>query len=229
MSNPPTLWAQRSSETDEAKNVLLITIEVPELEQGYTVEFPNDEKLVFKGKSKSYLSAGHTEEAKEYTLDLELFDKVNGAEAKTSLTGKSLFICLPKKELKLEYWPRLTKDKKKLQFVKTDFSKWVDEDEQDGAEDDGPDPSDMGGMDMASMMGGGGMGGMGGLPNMGLGGGAGGLDMEALMKQMGGAGGMDMPDLGGEGDDGDDDDLPDLEDADAKQDADNMPSLEEAK
>ena len=43
-------------------------------------------------------------------------------------------------ELKQEYWPRLTKDKKKLAYVKTDFSKWVDEDEQDGAEDIDPGP-----------------------------------------------------------------------------------------
>lgn len=38
-------------------------------------------------------------------------------------------------ELKIEYWPRLTKDKAKLQFLKTDFDKWVDEDEQDAADE----------------------------------------------------------------------------------------------
>lgn len=40
---------------------------------------------------------------------------------------------LRKKELKQEYWPRLTKEKPNRNWIKTDFSKWVDEDEQDGA------------------------------------------------------------------------------------------------
>ena len=57
-------------------------------------------------------------------------------------------------------WPRLSKDKVRLAFLKTDFNKWVDEDEQDGAapvndiDDDGL--GGMGGM--------GGMGGAGGFP-----------------------------------------------------------------
>lgn len=38
-------------------------------------------------------------------------------------------------ELKQEYWPRLTKDKKKQPWIKTDFERWVDEDEQDAQED----------------------------------------------------------------------------------------------
>jgi len=193
MSNAPLLWAQRSSEDEESKNVLLITIEAPELDDSYTLEFPEEgSKLVFKGKSKAYPSAGHTEQPKEYAIDLELFDKVNTDSVKKSLTGKSLNIVVQKKELKIEYWPRLTKDKKKLQFIKTDFSKWVDEDEQDAAEelDSGMDQG-MGGNPYGA-----GMGGMGG----GMGGGAGGMpDMASLMAQMGGGGGMGgaggMPDM----------------------------------
>lgn len=46
------------------------------------------------------------------------------------LTSRSFGAVLRKKESKSEYWPRLTKEK--LPFIKTDFSKWVDEDEQDG-------------------------------------------------------------------------------------------------
>ncbi|KAL7009207.1 p23 chaperone protein wos2 [Cystobasidiomycetes sp. EMM_F5] len=107
---------------------------MPELDNGYTLEFPDEGKrLVFKGKTRSYESAGHTEKTKNYELDLELFDAVLGDKIRKSLTGKSLLLSLPKKELKTEYWPRLTKNKTKLQFVKTDFDKWVDEDEQDGA------------------------------------------------------------------------------------------------
>jgi hypothetical protein len=41
---------------------------------------------------------------------------------------------LRKQLLEHEYWPRLTKDKVKSPYIKTDFSKWVDEDEQEGAD-----------------------------------------------------------------------------------------------
>jgi len=60
-------------------------------------------------------------------------------------------------------------------FVKTDFSKWVDEDEQDGEplKDDDMDPmGGMGGMP--------GMGGMGGMPGMGGMGGMGDMDLERV-------------------------------------------------
>lgn len=69
-----------------------------------------------------------------------------------------------------------------MHFLKTDFDKWVDEDEQDGAADEdlgmGMDGgAGMGGMDpsmMQSMMGG--MGGAGGA------GGMGGLDFSKLVS-----------------------------------------------
>ena len=83
-----------------------------------------------------------------------------------------------KKDKQAEYWPRLTKEKVKNAFIKTDFSKWVDEDEQDGvpvADED----FDMGGM--GGMGGMPGMGGMGGMPGMGgMGGMPGGMDFESV-------------------------------------------------
>lgn len=68
-----------------------------ELDKSYSLEFPGNTKLVFKGKTLSYPSAGHTEQAKEYAIDLELFGEVVGDKAKTSLTGKSLVVTVPKK------------------------------------------------------------------------------------------------------------------------------------
>ena len=80
-----------------------------------------------------------------------------------------------KKDVELEYWPRLTKEKLKSPYIKTDFSKWVDEDEQESTTsfDDDPGMGDMGGM--GGMPGMGGMGGMGGMPGMGGMGGMGGM------------------------------------------------------
>lgn len=116
----------------------------------YSLEFPDDgARLVFKGKTKTYESAGHTEQARDYALDLELYGKVAADKAQTSLTGKSLYISVPKQgqyfctgilqpciagltlfrtsftELKLEYWPRLTKEKVKLNYVKTGKQHWI--------------------------------------------------------------------------------------------------------
>lgn len=76
------------------------------------------------------------------------------------MSTRSLYLTIFKKERQSEYWPRLTKEKVKNAFLKTDFSKWVDEDEQDGVIAE--ESSDMGGMGEM-----GGMGGMGG----GMGGG----------------------------------------------------------
>jgi hypothetical protein len=106
-------------------------------------------------------------------------------ESVKHLTSRALVFNLRKKDLEHEYWPRLTKDKLKSPYIKTDFSKWVDEDEQEGtASTDVDDDPGMGGM--GGMPGMGGMGGMGGMPGMPGMGGMGG------MGGFGGPGGMDF-------------------------------------
>ena len=59
-------------------------------------------------------------------------------------TAKNVEMKLQKKELNEEYWPRLLKVKQRLHFLKTDFDKWVDEDEQNEAPEE--DISQLGGM-----------------------------------------------------------------------------------
>lgn len=92
---------------------------------------------------------------KEYAFDIELFDEIlpevrydlrilrhlsesnqtqydrNLQETKKSVTSRAIVLILRKKAARAEYWPRLTKEKVRNQWIKTDFSKWVDEDEQD--------------------------------------------------------------------------------------------------
>lgn len=114
------------------------------------------------------------------------------------MTSRAIVLVLRKKEAKAEYWPRLTKEKPNKNWIKTDFSKWVDEDEQEDApvEDEGMGGGMPPGMDMASMMGGGGAGGMpgmGGMGGMGGAGGPGGMDFASMMGGMGGAGGAGGP------------------------------------
>ena len=89
--------------------------------------------LTFTGESKSL--------KRTYHVELELYAEIVPDSSKTLHTGKNIEMKLQKKDLKEEYWPRLLKDSKKMHFLKTDFDKWVDEDEQNEAPEE-----DFGGM-----------------------------------------------------------------------------------
>ena len=226
---PTCLWAQ-------TKEAVYVTVDVPDV---------TDEKIsvdanVLKFSAKSG--------GKQYECTMELFEPINAEESKYEVRGRNVFFSLKRAESEEEkdevYWPRLLKDKNlQKRFVKCDWNKWVDEDEDEGAND--VDTSGMqgmgggggggGGMDMAAMQqmmagmgGGGGMPGMGGL---GGGGGGGGMDMAAMQKmmaQMGGGGGGAGAGLGGGlGKMGGNDDEPDSDDDDEDvDDLDDMPELE---
>ncbi|KAL8861134.1 MAG: hypothetical protein Q9178_002348 [Gyalolechia marmorata] len=201
-TTPEVTWAQRSSSSDPEKNYIYLTIAAPDVP-----------KIGVDLKPTGLTFTGHSDTKKTtYHVELEFFAEIDVENSKTHHTSRDVSFVLRKKELKEEYWPRLLKDSKKMHFLKTDFDKWVDEDEQDGA------PDDMAGM---GGMGGGmpGMEGMGGMGGMGGDGGFGGIDFSKLG---GGAGGMpdmgDMPDMGEGADDDDDDDdedMPALEEDDA--------------
>lgn len=195
---PEVLWAQRSNKTEAAKNFIYLTITVPDVQ-------PAKLKLDLKPTSLSF--EGHSDSLKrDYAIKLEFYGEIDEKESKISHTAKNIEFVLRKKELKEEFWPRLLKDAKKVHFLKTDFDKWVDEDEQDEApEDDLGNMGGMGGMggmpgmgDMSSMMGGGGGGDFSGIDFSKLGGGMGGLGDEGEGEEE-------------EGDDEDDGDMPDLE------------------
>ncbi|KAF4605620.1 hypothetical protein EYR40_004407 [Pleurotus pulmonarius] len=221
-SHPEVLWAQRSSASDETKNVIYLTVNLTEIKEPTLVCELEPTKLTFKATAGA--SSKGIEE-KDYEFALDLFEEIDPEKSSKRLTTRSLVLVLRKKEKKEEYWPRLTKEKIKHPFIKTDFSRWVDEDEQDGA--DAPDDDLMEGMGgMGGGMGGmpgmeglggmPGMGGMGGMPGMG---GMGGMDFEKMMASMGGMGGA--PASGG-----DDDSGPSVEDSD--DDDDGPPPLEQA-
>jgi HSP20 family molecular chaperone IbpA len=189
---PEVLWAQRSSAVDAEKNFIYLTISVPDVPK---------ENLKLDLKPTTLKFNGHSDSLKRtYHLELEFYAEIDPENSNVHHTGRNIELKLRKKELKEEYWPRLLKEAKKLQFLKTDFDKWVDEDEQNEAPEE--DMSQFGGM--------GGMPGMGG----GMGGGDfGGIDFSKL------GGGAGPGDLGDEEDDEDeeDDDMPALEGEDAKK------------
>ncbi|KAJ5690442.1 Co-chaperone protein SBA1 [Penicillium macrosclerotiorum] len=185
---PEVTWAQRSSESEPERNYLYVNLKTPDV--------PKDAaKLSLTPTNVSF--TGPSGKGVTYNVSLDLFGEIDPENSKVNHTDREVELVLRKKELKIEYWPRLLKDSKKVHFLKTDFDKWVDEDEQDEAADD----------DYANNFGGFGGGDEGGLSN---------IDFSKL-GGMGGAGGM--PDLsalaggmGDEGDEGEDDeDLPELE------------------
>ncbi|TLS25469.1 hypothetical protein PpBr36_07157 [Pyricularia pennisetigena] len=196
LTNTPTkkkkkktvLWAQRSSKTEAEKNFVYLTISVPDVPA-------SNLKLDLKPTGLTF--TGHSDTLKKtYHLQLEFYDEIVPDESAIHHTAKNVELKLRKKELKEEYWPRLLKDSKKVHFLKTDFDKWVDEDEQNEAAED--DFSNFGGM-----------GGMPGMPGMGGAGDFGGIDFSKL-----GGGGMGMPGDDEEMDeDEDDDEMPGLENA----------------
>lgn len=179
---PEVLWAQRSSSSDAAKNFIYLTINVPDVpKDGLQLDL-KPTGLTFTGTSGTL--------KRKYHVELEFFAEIDPAETKINHSAKNVEMKIQKKELKDEYWPRLLKDDKKLHFLKTDFDKWVDEDEQNDAPEE--DFSQFGGM--------------GGMP--GMGGDFGGIDFSKL------GGGAGMPDLGGMGGDGDEEDSGDDDDED---------------
>lgn len=166
---PEVRWAQRSSEDEHDKNIVYLTIVTPDIV-----------KPEISIEAKKISVNGSDKHGKTYKLDLDLFAEIEPEATKQRNTDLNLFFVLQKKEDKAEFWPRLSAGKEKLHNVRTDFDKWVDEDEQD----EQPELPDMGGMggpggaggpDMASMMGGaGGMGGLDFSKLAGMGGGGGG-------------------------------------------------------
>ncbi|KAH8924902.1 HSP20-like chaperone [Atractiella rhizophila] len=127
-AQPEVLWAQRSSDVDANRNVIWLTISVPDLDpSSVKVEWTNPSHLRFEGTSNPpHMQKGSTAsqvEKKHFVFDYDLFGEVEEVTEKRRLTNKSLILTVKKKELTEEYWPRLIKEKKKVQTIKTDFSK----------------------------------------------------------------------------------------------------------
>ncbi|KAJ3986346.1 HSP20-like chaperone [Lentinula detonsa] len=214
--HPEVLWAQRSSSTTPEKNVIYLTVNLPDIKES-SLKFGLSETSLQFSATAGDSSKGIDE--KEYGFELEFFKEINATESTKRLNSRSLYLILRKKDMEEEYWPRLTKEKVKNSHIKTDFGKWVDEDEQDG--EPAPNDDDMSGMGMPGMGGMGmpGMGGMGGMGMPGMGGmgmpgmgGMGDMDFEKMMAQMGSASGEGAGPADDDSDD-DNDGPPPLEDA----------------
>ena len=174
---PEVKWAQRSNEKDEEKNYLLLTIGITDCSEPELKIEPTYFELT--ANSKAHVGE---EVAHQYKLHIDFFKEIIPDKTLHKVAnGQHYFLKIYKKDLGLEYWPRLTKEKVKYQYIKTDFDKWVDEDEQDELDADNNE-MDFSGAGMGAGMGGAGMGGAGGN-----------FDMSQLMAGMGGAGAGGAP------------------------------------
>uniref|UniRef100_F6RJZ1 Co-chaperone protein daf-41-like n=1 Tax=Ciona intestinalis TaxID=7719 RepID=F6RJZ1_CIOIN len=171
----PTMWAQRPQ-------VVYLTFKVDGCKNP-KVTF-NNNKVEFSGEDSTKKIV--------YQNNLEFFEEIDPEQSVWSTKGMGVECTIAKKLN--ETWPRLTKEKTKIHWLKVDFGKWKDEDDTDDEEVGG--------------------GGGGGEPDLSQVGGGGALFFW-MMAQMGGGipgmgGGMpdmaDLPEV-----DSDDEDIPELE------------------
>lgn len=78
-----------------------------------------------------------------YHFEMQLFGEIVVEESKQKVTDLHVQLSISKKVKTEGHWPRLTKDKVKLNWLTCDWGKWVDEDE----EAEGKGAADMGPMD----------------------------------------------------------------------------------
>ena len=93
-------------------------------------------------------------EKKNYQFELELFAEVVKEESRWNTKGRNIILVLFKKEKEEEYWPRITKEKIKNPHIQIDWSKWIDEDEEDAknANEEEFNPNMMNNFDMGGEM-----------------------------------------------------------------------------
>ncbi|KAJ0111796.1 hypothetical protein Patl1_01014 [Pistacia atlantica] len=148
---PEVKWAQRADK-------VFITVLLPDSKNA---------KVNLEPEGVFTFSASAGAENNLYEIKLDLFDKVNVEESKINIGVRSIFCILEKAEK--GWWKKLLRgDGKTPHYIKVDWDKWVDEDEDNGVGD-----LDLGGMDFSNFGGMGGMGAMGGMGGMGAMGGHG--------------------------------------------------------
>ncbi|KAG8097341.1 hypothetical protein GUJ93_ZPchr0013g37834 [Zizania palustris] len=112
--HPSTKWAQRSDK-------VFLTIELPDA---------RDVKLNLKPEGQFTFTANGPADDTPYELDLELFDAVNVEESKAAVAPRTICYLIKKAEKK--WWSRLLKKEGKSPvFLKVDWDKWQDEDDED--------------------------------------------------------------------------------------------------
>lgn len=130
---PEIFWAQRSNATVQEKNLILLTVGVTDL------------KISKFSLTSDHLELEGSNEDGKYAVKIEFYKPIDVEHSSKHLTGRGYFFHLQKKDKAEEYWPRLTQSKLKHPYIKTDFDRWVDEDEQDEKPEDAAGLDGLGG------------------------------------------------------------------------------------
>ncbi|KAG8369256.1 hypothetical protein BUALT_Bualt15G0132600 [Buddleja alternifolia] len=124
--HPLVKWAQRSDK-------LFITVELPDAK---------NVKLNLDPEGNFFFSATSGADNIPYEIDIDLHDKIDVNESKASITSRH--ICYLVKKAESKWWRRLLKQEGKPPvFLKVDWDKWVDEDEQDEKYDESDTDEDI--------------------------------------------------------------------------------------
>lgn len=110
---PPVLWAQRKVDV-----FLTFSIE----SKDPTIKIEKD-SVYFKGVNAS--------DNKTHEVTIPLYDAVIPESSGFVNKGRCIEMILRKEKKDAPYWPSLTKDKKKPHYLKVDFNKWKDEDDEE--------------------------------------------------------------------------------------------------
>ncbi len=100
-----------------------------------------DEKIQLTNDKISFYGVRGSDNVK-FSFEIEFYASIDSDSSRISVNQREVSMILHKSEAG-PYWPRLTKSSQKLHFLFTDFSKWIDEDEESATPDFGGnfDPS----------------------------------------------------------------------------------------
>ncbi|KAJ7550420.1 hypothetical protein O6H91_07G100000 [Diphasiastrum complanatum] len=137
--HPEIVWAQHSDK-------VYLTVALPDAK---------NPKVKLEPEGKFIFSASAGPEDYLYVTELDLYDKVNVEASKISVGPRHIFIVIQKGEK--VWWKRLLKSEGRTPpYIKVDWDRWVDEDDNEEQETSKFDNFDLGGMDDFSKFGAGG-------------------------------------------------------------------------
>ncbi|KAI3989898.1 hypothetical protein MKX01_040868 [Papaver californicum] len=116
--HPEVLWAQRSDKVN------------------LTVALPDAKNVSLKSEPQGLVSfSAKGKEGEKFDFSLELYGTINPEGCKTNIELRNI-ICSIQKEQK-SWWKRLLKsDEKPAPYIKVDWNKWCDEDDEESEESD---------------------------------------------------------------------------------------------
>jgi len=123
--HPSVEWAQR-------KDVIFLTINVDSCKEP-VLDFSED---------KLHVNGIGGPDKRAFDASIEFYKPIDYAKARHTPSERCIQFIIPKKESG-PFWPRLLKSDKKVHWVKIDFNKWKDEDDESEDEAMNWDMNDM--------------------------------------------------------------------------------------